>query len=70
MLPETIIRLSKLVNIVGVKEATGELSRVTILNAGCGDSLRFIPVMMLLLESLWEWVVTEISLSLRTLPLG
>ena len=38
MLPETIIRLSKLVNIVGVKEATGELSRVTILKAGCGDS--------------------------------
>lgn len=34
MLPETVIRLSKIKNIIGVKEATGDLSRVARIKAG------------------------------------
>jgi dihydrodipicolinate synthase/N-acetylneuraminate lyase len=37
MLPDTIIALSKLNNIVGVKEATGDLSRVPMLLGGCNE---------------------------------
>ncbi|WP_024297518.1 4-hydroxy-tetrahydrodipicolinate synthase [Methylomicrobium lacus] len=37
MLPETVGRLSKFTNIVGVKEATGDLSRVQKIRALCGD---------------------------------
>jgi 4-hydroxy-tetrahydrodipicolinate synthase len=37
MLPETIIELSKVDNIVGVKEATGDLSRVGSLLSSCDD---------------------------------
>jgi 4-hydroxy-tetrahydrodipicolinate synthase len=37
MLPETIARLAKLENIIGVKEATGEVGRVAQLRSGCGD---------------------------------
>jgi 4-hydroxy-tetrahydrodipicolinate synthase len=37
MQPGTVARLSKLTNIVGIKEATGDLSRVGALKAGCGD---------------------------------
>ncbi len=37
MLPETIGRLSKVNNIVGVKEATGELPRLTQIRQLCGD---------------------------------
>ena len=35
MLPETIERLSKVVNIVGVKEATGDVSRITDIISRC-----------------------------------
>jgi 4-hydroxy-tetrahydrodipicolinate synthase len=38
MLPETIIELSKIDNIVGVKEATGDLSRVKLLLSSCEDN--------------------------------
>ncbi|VAW48938.1 4-hydroxy-tetrahydrodipicolinate synthase [hydrothermal vent metagenome] len=34
MLPETVIRLSKVTNIIGVKEATGEVERVAVIKAG------------------------------------
>lgn len=37
MLPETIGRLAKIENIVGVKEATGDLARVSIIRDLCGD---------------------------------
>ena len=37
MLPETIGRLAKVANIVGVKEATGDLSRVTQIRELCSD---------------------------------
>ena len=37
MLPETIGRLSAIENIIGVKEATGDLSRFKVIRALCGD---------------------------------
>ncbi|MGE5153739.1 MAG: 4-hydroxy-tetrahydrodipicolinate synthase [Bdellovibrio bacteriovorus] len=36
MLPETVIRLSEVDNIVGLKEATGDLERVRRIRDGCG----------------------------------
>ena len=36
MLPETIGRLAKITNIIGVKEATGDLSRVSAIRELCG----------------------------------
>lgn len=36
MLPETIERLAKVPNIVGVKEATGDISRITDIISRCG----------------------------------
>lgn len=37
MLPETVERLSAIDNIVGVKEATGDLARVEQIRSGCGE---------------------------------
>ncbi len=37
MLPETVIRLAEVDNIVGVKEATGDLERVHQIREGCGS---------------------------------
>ncbi|MGH8613677.1 MAG: 4-hydroxy-tetrahydrodipicolinate synthase [Gammaproteobacteria bacterium] len=37
MLPETAARLSQIANIIGIKEATGDLERVNRLRALCGD---------------------------------
>ena len=37
MLPETIISLAMLPNIIGVKEATGDLSRIKIIREAAGD---------------------------------
>jgi 4-hydroxy-tetrahydrodipicolinate synthase len=39
MLPETVIRLAPIANIVGVKEATGDIERVKRITASCGDSM-------------------------------
>lgn len=36
LLPETAVRLSKIGNIVGIKEATGDLTRVPLLRRLCG----------------------------------
>ena len=38
MLPETIARLAEISNIIGVKEATGDLSRLTQILQLCGDN--------------------------------
>ncbi len=37
MLPATVARLSSISNIIGVKEATGELSRISEIRQLCGD---------------------------------
>ena len=37
MVPETVARLAGIENIIGIKEATGELERVTRLRELCGD---------------------------------
>ncbi len=37
MLPETIERLAKISNIIGVKEATGDVSRITDIILRCGE---------------------------------
>ncbi len=37
MLPETVARLSKVSNIIGIKEATGDLSRLTQIRDLCGE---------------------------------
>lgn len=42
MLPETVGRLSKIANIVGIKEATGDLDRVPTLRKLCGDEFALI----------------------------
>jgi len=42
MLPETVGRLSAIVNIVGIKEATGDLSRVATLRELCGEGFDLI----------------------------
>lgn len=38
MLPETVARLSEVSNIIGIKEATGDLSRLTEIQRLCGDN--------------------------------
>jgi len=38
MLPETVARLAKISNIIGIKEATGDLSRLTQIRELCGDN--------------------------------
>ncbi len=42
MLPETVGRLSAISNIVGIKEATGDLSRVATLRGLCGEDFALI----------------------------
>lgn len=39
LLPETVIRLSSISNIVGIKEATGNMGRLKSILEGCKDSL-------------------------------
>jgi len=38
MLPETVARLAKVSNIVGIKEATGDLTRLTQIRELCGEN--------------------------------
>ncbi|MDX1519146.1 MAG: 4-hydroxy-tetrahydrodipicolinate synthase [Gammaproteobacteria bacterium] len=37
MLPDTVIRLSSVDNIIGIKEATADVERVEAIRSGCGD---------------------------------
>jgi 4-hydroxy-tetrahydrodipicolinate synthase len=37
MVPDTVARLAQIENIIGIKEATGEVSRVAQLRESCGD---------------------------------
>lgn len=37
LLPETVVRLAKVDNIIGIKDATGDLKRVAALREGCGE---------------------------------
>ncbi len=39
LLPSTVARLAEVPNIIGIKEATGDLARVTEIHQVCGDSL-------------------------------
>lgn len=39
MLPDTIAHLAKIPNIVGIKEATGQINRVTEIHSKCGDKI-------------------------------
>jgi len=39
LLPETVARLSHIRNIMGIKEATGDVSRVSQIKALCGDTM-------------------------------
>jgi len=39
LLPETVARLANIKNIIGIKEATGDLSRVPQIKALCGDTI-------------------------------
>ena len=39
MLPETVIRLAAIGNIVGIKEATGKIERVKQITEACGDTM-------------------------------
>jgi len=55
MLPETVIRLSKIDNIVGIKEASGSMDQVSTIVGGCepgfvvlsGDDSLTLPIMAL-----------------------
>ena len=38
LLPDTAARLAEIDNIIGLKDATGDLKRVATLRAGCGDN--------------------------------
>ncbi|MCU7813161.1 MAG: 4-hydroxy-tetrahydrodipicolinate synthase [Candidatus Thiodiazotropha sp. (ex Notomyrtea botanica)] len=40
LLPETAARLAKIDNIIGIKDATGDLSRLTSLRAMCGEGFQ------------------------------
>ncbi len=42
MLPETVSRLAKLDNIIGIKEATGDVTRVKTLRENCGEDFLLI----------------------------
>ncbi len=37
MVPETVARLAQIENIIGIKEATGDISRIEQIRASCGD---------------------------------
>lgn len=39
LLPETVYRLSKITNVVGIKEATGDVQRGKVIHQQCGSSM-------------------------------
>jgi len=67
MLPETIGRLSSIENIIGVKEATGELDRLDSIKKVSVEGLKFIVGMTLPVQNLFYREVTELFQLLQTL---
>ncbi len=55
MLPETVARLASLPNIIGIKEATGDLDRVHELKRLCGDEFE--------IYSGEDWLAREVMLA-------
>lgn len=69
LLPETIIRLAGVENIVGVKEATGNLQRITEIKSGVTDDfLIYSGDDMTALEAIKAGAVGDISVTANVAP--
>lgn len=60
--PETCLELSKIKNIVGIKEASGNISQITKIASLCGDNLPIYSGMMIKFYLFYHYVVKELYL--------